>query len=506
MCIDMIRTKQNCIRFSETYAVNPPSRLTLFSLLFAWANILHQLSYPEWIKELHMIGWLVFLASVALALHPSSIILFVATLLLRFIYTVYWTPMIRGHLFLEGLFTLGIIIAFIPSLLRLRKTRFFSVDEEESLYESFAPLLCFTCLVTYGAVTISKLNSEFLDPQKSAAVQLLFWSAEWYSFIPTGKWAQQISIWGTLVFEGGIPILLCFRRTRWLGLACALFFHTLLGFLPLRISSFTLTMCLLLFAWVPKESAARIHQLFLDCARALRITPFQFAMTLSLAAGGTGLLYAARNGINLDMHALDLGMGIWWWQTVIMFAALWAIRGLQHRSALQLLDIRTWPLRFYALFVFFNCLCPYIGLKTRSTLTMHCNLKTEKGYWNHLFLPEKMRVFKYQDNLVHILASDLPDFVHLKKDGLPLPFFEFRRWCRLAEGDFYVEYRDDSGEKRYFRKRNGNGSDPNLMQGYPILEKFLCFNPAGASHDYIPELAARTGSPRNVVPDFDVPK
>jgi hypothetical protein len=38
-----------------------------------------------------------------------------------------------------------------------------------------------------------------------------------------------------------------------------------------------------------------------------------------------------------------------------------------------------------------------------------------------------------------------------------------------------------------------------------LLEWFLCFNPVGAAHDYIPALAKRTGPARNVVPSTPVP-
>ena len=136
---------------------------------------------------------------------------------------------------------------------------------------------------------------------------------------------------------------------------------------------------------------------------------------------------------------------------------------------------------------------------------MHSSLRTEQGYWNHLFLPEQMRVFGYQDDLVEILESDLPDFEHLRVRGMPLPYFELRRWSRLATDDFYVEYRDSRGVSKRFEKQDARGSDPALMQNKWLLEWFLCFNPVGASHDYIPGLTKRTGPARNVVPTYVIP-
>jgi hypothetical protein len=68
-----------------------------------------------------------------------------------------------------------------------------------------------------------------------------------------------------------------------------------------------------------------------------------------------------------------------------------------------------------------------------------------------------------------------------------------------------VVHRDPRGEARRFEKSGGRGSDPEFMRSHPLLDRFLCFNPVGASHDYIPEFAPRTGPPRNVVPAYEIP-
>jgi hypothetical protein len=483
-----------------------PSRLTLFSLLTAWANLLHQLSYPEWIKGLHSIGWLLFLFSLAGIARPSSFRIFVTLMVLRVVYTAYWIPMIRGHLFLEGLFTCGILAIFASELWKRRRFAPASTVEEDLLFESIAPLLRIGTLVVYGAVTLSKLNVDFLDPQQSAAVRLLLWWGQTNGLTPTSPWFQQVSIWGTLAFEGGIPVLLCFRKTRWLGLFLAVVFHTLMGLIPLKIASFTLTMYLLLFAWLPRDSAALIHQRFLEFCRMLKIAPAKLVQLVSAMAVLTGLLYAGRKGFGPDMHALDLGLGIWWWQTVVVALALVWVYPANAERTLPLLRQCSWISRVFVGILLFNSLCPYIGLKTRTTLSMHCNLRTEKGYWNHLFLPEQMRVFAYQDDLVSILESNLPDLDYLGRKGMPLPYLEFRRWCRLATDDFYVKYQRGGDAPLEFERKNGLGSDLNLIDGSPVLEWFLCFNPVGASHDYLPGIVSRVGPARNMVPEPTFPE
>ena len=476
------------------------SRLTLFSWLTAWANLLHQLSYPEWIKGLHSIGWLLFVFSLAGLVRPSSFLIFCSLMVFRVLYTVSWIPMIRGHLFLEGLFTVGILILITIALFRLGRHRPANLEEEEELFESFAPMLRATTLVVYGAVTLSKLNVEFLDLEKSAAVQLLHWTQAQHTFLPRGPWTWQLSIWGTLAIECAIPVLLCWRRTRWLGLVLGLIFHTLLGLLPLKIASFSATMMLLLFTWLPRGSPAVIHQAMERCARSLRLAPERLLLLATCLAFATGFAFAFRHGTRADPHAIDLGLGLWSWQTAAAAGALWALRKQVFESTLQLLRTDSWLSWTCVGILVLNCASPYIGLKTRTSLSMHCNLRTEKGHWNHLFLPESLRIFPFQDDLIVVLESDQPDLDHLRATGMPIPYFEFRRWCRLAPDTFFVRYRRGDQPEQRFEKRSGAASDASLVERAPVLEWLLCFNPVGASHDYMPGFVSRVGPARNVVP------
>ena len=238
----------------------------------------------------------------------------------------------------------------------------------------------------------------------------------------------------------------------------------------------------------------------------MRLRPQQLFLLASFIAGCTGMAYAARHGVGMQMNAVDLGLGMWWWQTAAMLVALLAIRGSEGRPARQLMTLRPRALWLYVGFLILSPLSPYIGLKTRSALSMHCNLRTEVGHWNHLFLPERMRVFTYQDDLVEVIDSDLPDFVHLKDEGMALPYFEFRRWCRLSESDFFVEFKRGGSPVQRFVKVGGEGSLPELMESAPLLEWFLCFNPVGAAHDYVPALVSRVGPARNIVPKSTLPQ
>ncbi len=63
-----------------------------------------------------------------------------------------------------------------------------------------------------------------------------------------------------------------------------------------------------------------------------------------------------------------------------------------------------------------------------------CNLHTEDGQWNHLFIPSAIRIFPYQDRLVRIIASDDRALEASTGDGVRLVPFELERYLRSHPG------------------------------------------------------------------------
>ena len=76
-----------------------------------------------------------------------------------------------------------------------------------------------------------------------------------------------------------------------------------------------------------------------------------------------------------------------------------------------------------------NGLCPYLGLKTQGSFTMFSNLQTEAGHWNHLFMPQAIKIFDgYQDRIVTIVTSseEYHQQLYIEKN-LQATEFEIRR-------------------------------------------------------------------------------
>ena len=77
-----------------------------------------------------------------------------------------------------------------------------------------------------------------------------------------------------------------------------------------------------------------------------------------------------------------------------------------------------------------NASTPYLGIKTRAAFTMFSNLRTEPGHWNHLVIPESVRVFGWLDGGdVRFLETDDADMAQLidVRDAEHTPLLSARR-------------------------------------------------------------------------------
>ncbi len=122
---------------------------------------------------------------------------------------------------------------------------------------------------------------------------------------------------------------------------------------------------------------------------------------------------------------------------------------------------------------------PYLGLKTQSTFTMYSNLQTEAGHWNHRLLPESMRIFGYQDEIVQIVESSDAQLADAAENRRGWLLFALRQ--RVAnDPDMAVTYVLDG--RRVVATRAGDdpvlGDAPN-----PILSKLFLFRDVPAAAD-----------------------
>jgi hypothetical protein len=138
-----------------------------------------------------------------------------------------------------------------------------------------------------------------------------------------------------------------------------------------------------------------------------------------------------------------------------------------------------------------NAASPYLGLKSRFSFTMFSNLQTEPGRWNHVVLPEAMRIFPMQDGLVRfdevsdpLLAAQLEFYTGPRRpssgavtgDAMGMPLLAAQR---------LASYFPDA-TIRYTYEGNAHvaapvSSDPLLGMSVPLLvQKLGGFRPLDA--------------------------
>jgi len=406
----------------------------LFALLFALSLILHQL----WWHGLEVLSphFLVILAALWTAIRPTSVVRFVTMVAAEVLSVALDMPDVGSHTLLV-LLSGTCVLTFVGwTTLRTRR-----LVDAGTLFERIAPFLRVQLLVVYVATAVAKMNTDFFDGEVSCAVAL---SGQVLWFAPgliDGSWRVGPSMWGTVAVEVALPVLLVVPRTRVLGLLVGGAFHTILalaGNVP-----FSALALALYVAFLPPDTPSRLRALAAGrpalgrwALRARRLgssrVAFPAAVGCWIAAAvifsfepvaGRALI---SNGTRLVLVLVVLAAGI--------LLALSVARGGPWIYSPTSLRLGHPVFAVGIVLLLANSLSPYLGLKTESSFTMFSNLQTEAGYWNHAFIPEAVRIFPYQDQLVRITDSNDRALESRSRDGTRLVRFELGRYLRAHRG------------------------------------------------------------------------
>ena len=219
-------------------------RWTLFAGSWGWVLLMHQATFDRW--QYSPLGWALCALAMGLVLWPASLPLLAATVLVDAAYAFQCLPGTANHLVFEGLMCATWSVALLLHAVgvlrrggRLRELLAWRAGEPHPLEASRAPLRA-ALLGVYWLSVLHKLNYDFVDPATSCASYMYGRVAELLPFLPRAVWAEHVAIWGTLLAEAALPVLLMSRRTWQLGLVAALSFHLMLAFDPTPgIYSFT---------------------------------------------------------------------------------------------------------------------------------------------------------------------------------------------------------------------------------------------------------------------------
>ncbi|MCP9490604.1 MAG: hypothetical protein MSC31_12110 [Solirubrobacteraceae bacterium MAG38_C4-C5] len=443
----------------------------LFAVLLALSLILHQLWWDGF--EVLSPHFLVILAALWVMLGPTSVVRLLIMLAAEVLAVAVDMPGVGSHTFLVLVLGACVLAYAVATTLRNRR-----LPGPGALFARSAPFLRVSLLLVYATAVVAKMNTGFFDPAYSCAVPLSARVAWFDPSLLDWSWRVVPAIWGTVAIELALPVLLAIPRTRMLGLVVGGAFHAVLalaGNVP-----FSALALALYVAFLPSDTPARVRAVIVQRpglrAWARRVRGWAGSRAAFPVAVGGWLACAAvfsaepaagreliDNGTRLVVVALVLAAGV----VVVLCRAQGGPTAHPARS------LRLGHPAFavgIALLVL-NSLSPYLGLKTESSFTMFSNLKTEGPYWNHAFIPEAVKVFPYQDQLVRVTDTNDPVLEQRTRDDALLVRSELERYLRLRPSTSATFVAVDGGEETARTTRASAAALPAM----PLLDKVAKF-------------------------------
>jgi hypothetical protein len=363
------------------------------------------------------------------------------------------------------------------------------------VYDMIAPFLRAAFVIVLYAAAISKLNTGFFDPSTTCAVWII--NAIPFVSLPTGS-AELMSV-GAILVEVAIPTLLLFRRTRVFGIFVGVFFGLvtgLAGHAPFAGFGWSFYLLFIPPGTVSRAIVALRRAIPPHVRRWFSNATVSPASWLALGVAALlimGLVVMAPPDVILVVkrYGASLAFTLWMlaWMTVLLANRRHWFRPPPAATA----KLRAGHVVFDValLLVILNAASPYLGLKTGFSFTMFSNLQTEPGRWNHVVLPEAMRVFGLQDGIVRFdevsdpaLAAQLEFYTGRRRmssnavtgDALGMPLLAAQRFASYFP-DATITYEYDG--KTYVAAPVS--SDPILGVSVPFLvQKLGGFRPLDA--------------------------
>jgi hypothetical protein len=426
--------------------------LTPFALIVAMTNLVHRLGVHTWLwPPPALTGWLNLGCTFWLLLRPGSTRVFACYLLSAVAEWFRVLPVMPNHFFFEGLRDISILMVLGAYAWRARGA---TIDRRR-LFESFAPIVRAEIVLLYWIALLHKLNHDYLSPEVSCAIELHRGIAEVLPVIPAGTWTDTPVIVASIVFEGGIPLLLLFRRTAYVGIAAGVFFHGMLSLHPhYGVFSFSAMMLGSFCLFLSTESFAKLDAFWQNSRSRWERRMPQFGPKLLVAVVfavtfGLQMGWGASRFEEATVRTLLTGLtriGFWAWVPWGIWLGL-GYGVAAYRAGRGRTGPRPGRLRLHAAWVVLlllvvNGLSPYLGLKTVTVSSMFSNLRTESQP-NHAFMPQWHVADLQRDTVVILWSShqgseeecrSIGSTLRCTHPGQRVPFFELKRWTSEHRG------------------------------------------------------------------------
>lgn len=515
-----------------------------FALIWACTTLIHQLAFSFWIETWD--GWLLVIATFGVILEPACFRRFLGLVVASLLHFAHKLPFVPNHILYEGMLHLTMLLGvlgmavggsfggwgkiasscwrrcgpvliaigvkmvcfqlelipeskvlgvattlLIPFAYGLGVFRGAPLQRGEAFFQTIAPVIRAAVVMMYFWAVLQKLNFDYLDWRHSCAAKLHVDIAGYFpdGLVPTAVWALDCAIWGSLIFETGIPILLIFSRFRFLGFLAALAFHLWLSIhYAAGIYSFSSIVLALLYFFVPGSVAGKLaalwerQLLFIgrgDIGAGRRLARWSVIIIFMGAIITQALHYLLiERSYDVFWRANRVGFFVWltWglWLAACYLVSVWQCRRLPRDFSNRPKPTLAW---LGLILILVNGINPWIGLKTQTSFSMYSNLRSE-GAGNHLFF-RRIDLFPFQADMIELIGSK-PDLLsptntpkgiqQFANEGNIFPHFELRRMLSEREGDVEVVYRRVQDQQLLKASRKGSliTGDPELFERPPI--------------------------------------
>lgn len=271
-------------------------------------------------------------------------------------------------------------------------------------------------VLTYLFAVLHKLNHDFFDPATGCATYGMRKLATYYQLDPTMLDAlDALHAPLAIAIELAIPILYLVGRRR-LARVAAVAFH-----LPLTLTmapAFAFVMALGHAAWLTDEDRAQLRAIWARWRAPLLATAI-------VATAASLLLHGAKVEPTMIPREFLLWLALAW--------TLLALRGPRETPIPRQRDAAS--VAVCALFAL-NCFTPYLGVQFQHAGAMLSNLRIDRGCWNHLIIPEQVRLTEDYirfDTAMFYEPGAIPEYEQIVLEQLwsPPQLRQMRRnWCR----------------------------------------------------------------------------
>jgi hypothetical protein len=300
----------------------------------------------------------------------------------------------------------------------------------------------------YGFAAFAKLNTGFLDPTVSCGVFYANQSLSSFG-LPTFDGDTPLgtlAIFGPVLTELSVPVLLAFTRTRRAGVLLALVFHSIISLdLGQHFYDFTAALVVLLCLFLPESTISGFE------ARAAQPSRLRTAALVVAAIVVAASLFppmpAAVAVVKLVGFAAWVPVAVW-------LIVRTAREGLGPApQPMHLRGVAAWML---VAAVVTNGLSPYLELKTALGFNMYANLVTVGGETNHLVVRRTAHLRAVQDDLLEVVDTEDAGLDAYRTEGYLLPRRNLLDFL-ARHPDVSVVVRGEEGEETL------NGSDGELL-------------------------------------------